>query len=374
MSRIPFIEVRFFDPAETRYALEQRFERFLRDLRSGKLRPEADTAEEADYPDDDENTLPSLDEAPVPILKLGGSDQSRIKRRAARLLERRKSASGLDHLKKEDRDRLEVLKDGAALITIPSEHRADELAAELHADMPWMGPATEIVWQAMRRSVREGWPGLRLPPLLLDGPPGIGKSHWARRLGEVIGVPATVVEATGENASFGVVGCQRGWGAASPGRLIETVLRTRIANPVMVIDEVEKAGTATSTTGLAFGLAEALLPLLEPLTAKRWSCPYYQVRFDMSWVIWVLTSNDFRKLPGPLLSRCPPVRLQELTHAQVVGFARRQGRRRGLSEVSIVAITEVLAHPANRHRQLSLRTVNRMLDRAATLEAGSIQH
>ena len=148
----------------------------------------------------------------------------------------------------------------------------------------------------------------------------------------------------------------------------------RVANPVMVVDEVEKAGTATSIKGHTFGLAEGLLPLLEPLTAKRWSCPYYQVRFDMSWVIWVLTSNDFRKLPGPLLSRCPPIRLQELTHAEVVGFARRQGRRRGLSEVSIVAITEVLAHPANRHRQLSLRTVNRMLDRAATLEAGSIQH
>ena len=62
----------------------------------------------------------------------------------------------------------------------------------------------------MRRSVREGWPGLRLPPLPLDGPPGIGKSHWARRLGKVIGAPATVIEATGDNASFGVVARYRG--------------------------------------------------------------------------------------------------------------------------------------------------------------------
>jgi hypothetical protein len=46
-----------------------------------------------------------------------------------------------------------------------------------------MAPATEAVWQAMRRSVRSGEPGLRLPLLLLDGPAGIGKGHWARHLG-----------------------------------------------------------------------------------------------------------------------------------------------------------------------------------------------
>ena len=39
------------------------------------------------------------------------------------------------------------------------------------------------------------------------------------------------------------------------------------------------------------------MPLLEPMTAKRWTCPYYQVKFDMSWVAWVLTSNNYRLLP-----------------------------------------------------------------------------
>ncbi len=165
----------------------------------------------------------------------------------------------------------------------------------------------------MRRSVREGWPGLRLPPLLLDGPPGIGKSHWARRLGALLSAPVTVIEATGESASFGVVGSQRGWGGAHPGRPIETVLQTLIGNPVIVVDEVEKAGTITSNKGTAYGLTEGLLPLLEPLSARRWSCPYYQVKFDMSWVGWVMTSNDYRRLPAPLLSRCPPLRLQALT-------------------------------------------------------------
>ncbi len=148
--------------------------------------------------------------------------------------------------------------------------------------------------------------------------------------------------------------------------MIETLLTTNVANPVMVIDEVEKAGTATSTKGLAFGLAEALLPLLEPLTAKRWSCPFYQVRFDMSWVIWVLTSNDFRRLPGPLLSRCPPVRLRELSAAEVTEFARRQAARRGLSDMATEAMVDVLEHPKLRYRRPSLRAAARMLQQAAT--------
>ncbi len=71
----------------------------------------------------------------------------------------------------------------------------------------------------MRRSVREGRPGLQFAPLLLLGPPGIGKSHWARRLGKLLEVPTTVVEATGEPASFALIGSQRGWANAGPGKI-----------------------------------------------------------------------------------------------------------------------------------------------------------
>lgn len=364
MSPITFIEARFFDPAETRAFLEGRFEMYLRRLR-GRRR---------DMPP--KHVEDGCDALPDRFwqLKLSDDDCERIQLRVRRILELRKNASGLEHLKSDDRARLEVLKDGARLVQIFSEHRADELAAALHEDMPWMAPATDLVWQAMRRSVREGWPGLRVPPLLLQGPPGIGKSHWARRLGALLSTTTTVIEATGENASFGIVGSQRGWGGSHPGRLIETVLQSRIANPVMVVDEIEKAGTAVSIKGHAFGLAEALLPLLEPLTATRWSCPYYQVKFDMSWVIWVLTSNDYRLLPKPLLSRCPPIRLGHLTPAELVAFVRREGERRALSETSIEAICEILTHSSLQQHHPSLRIAIRMLQRAADLEQGPTLH
>lgn len=362
MTRIPFIEARFFDPHETQRVIEDRLVRHLRRLRVTDLAvPIPESTEDDEY-------------EPFPPLGLKDSDRRRINRRAKRLLDLREAASGLSHLKRDDRERLDVLRNGARLIHIPSEHRADEMAAALHAEMPWMASATEIVWHAMRRSVREGWAGFRLPPLLLDGPPGIGKSHFSRRLGEVLAAPTSVIEATGENASFGVVGSQRGWSSAQPGRLIVTVLESRIANPVMLVEEIEKAGPVKSNKGIAFGLAEGLLPLLEPMTARRWSCPYYQVRFDMSWVIWVLTSNDYRLLPAPLLSRCPPVRLQPLTLPDLIRFAQGQAIRRGLSEASTGALIETLESAPLPPQQRSLRVVIRLLDRASDLQSAPIRH
>lgn len=307
-------------------------------------------------------------------LEIPWSERKKIERRAAAISQHHEAGSGLSHLKPAERERLEGLRDGVRLAAIPTEHHADELAAALHAEFPWMAPATEAVWQAMRRTVRCGEPGLRLPPLLLDGPPGIGKSHWARHLGTLLAVPSMVFEATVENASFGLVGSQRGWGNATPGRLLNTMLQHRIGNPVVIVDEVEKAGRASSNKGQSFGLAEALLPMLEPISARAWSCPFYEVKFDMGWVIWVLTSNNWRLLPEPLLSRCPPLRLRDLTLADLDGFVRREGARRGLSGAATEAICAALERAPARGQRPSLRVAIRMLQRADDLESAPVLH
>lgn len=353
--------IRIFDPEQTADVLRQRFLSHLATLRSAK-----------------DPELAGKPLHPVILKSLVGDltfdETEKIGRRALRLVNARNKSREDGHLKNDDRRALLPLAEGVNLISIPSEHRADEIASELHTDMPWMGPANERVWRAMRSSVREGWMGFRLPPMLLDGPPGIGKSHWARKLGELIAAPVMVMDAGNENASFGLVGSQRGWGGAEPGRLVRCVMRARIANPIVVVDEIEKAGTATSTRGQAFGLPEAMLPLMEPLTARRWICPYYQVPFDMSWVGWILTSNTAALLPEPFLSRCPPVHLRHLTAHELAAFVRREGARRDLSETAIEAMAEVLTHPSLRDHRPSLRIAARMLQRAADLENAPLLH
>ena len=301
MSKIKFIDAEFLDADKERRAIRRRLERFLKERRvseRGVVPPE---------PEDPEDVLRW--ETDLMQVRFEREVQDRIDRRVIRLAERRDAAAGLAHLKRDDRRALEVLRNGVSLIRIRTEDQADEIAAGIHADIPWMAPATDLLWKSMRRSVRNRDSGFRLPPVLLDEPPGIGKSMWARQLSTALGVPRCGVEATAEQASFGIVGSQRGWANAQPGRPLMTILKHLIANPVVVVDEVEKAGVATSTKGNSFGLAEGLLSLLEPSSAASWQCPYYQVGFDMSRISWVLTSNTLTTLPAPLLSRLEVIKL-----------------------------------------------------------------
>ncbi len=151
-----------------------------------------------------------------------------------------------------------------------------------------MAPATERVWHDLRRCVREGRDGAQVRPMLIVGSPGTGKSFWARRLAELIGVPYRVVEAASEPAGFSISGSQHGWSSASPGKPVDSILRHRIGNAMVIVDEAEKAGAVHATNGTPHRLADALLSLLEPSIAERWECPYFRVRAAVSRVFWIM--------------------------------------------------------------------------------------
>lgn len=117
------------------------------------------------------------------------ADRLKIKRRAKAYLSAVSRKSGMDHLDDKDRQKLEVFRNGAELKTVDTEHEADEIASAIHQEMPWMSAATEVIWHDLRASVRNGDPAPRLRPVLLVGPPGIGKTHWARSVGQQLAVP-----------------------------------------------------------------------------------------------------------------------------------------------------------------------------------------
>lgn len=360
MSNFRIMKAEYLDPAVAKNELVAHLVKHKRELMAARL--------DAECPPSDPAKGDELPWAETPgEITLTYDERTKISRRAEHLIKRRTAASGMGHLKPDDLKKLEVLNRGVRLAKIDTEHQADELAAALHAEFPWMAPATEAVWHAMRHSVRVGDPGVRIAPILLDGPPGIGKSAWARALGDLLRMPTVVYEATNENASFGLVGSQRGWSSGAPGRLLNSILQHQVGSPVVVVDEVEKSGVTASSKGRTFSVTDALLPLLEPVSARNWSCPYFEVPFDMSFVIWVLTSNDYRRLPEPILSRCPPIQLQALAVYDLIGFARRHGQQKGLSALSVDVLVETLQQ-TSRTTEVSLRTVLRMLEKAATLE------
>lgn len=138
-------------------------------------------------------------------------------------------------------------------------------------------------------------------------------------------------------------------------------MASQIANPVIVIDEIKKAGDVQSSGGQRFSLTEGLLPLLESATARNRSCPNFRIGFDMSWITWVLTVNSLLGLPEPFLSRCPPTELTALTQGHLIGFAEQEGARRNLPQDAVDAVKEVVDAIRPPHH-VSLRSVIRMLD------------
>jgi hypothetical protein len=145
-----------------------------------------------------------------------------------------------------------------------------------------------------------------LRPLLLVGRPGGGKSRFARRLAEVVGVGIWRTDASqSDGAIFG--GTPRRWSTAEPCHSFLAVSRARHGNPLIVIDEIEKAGTRSD-----YGrLWDCLLGLLEPETAMRYPDPALQCDLDLSHVSYVATANNLEPLPPALRDRFRVVEFPE---------------------------------------------------------------
>jgi SpoVK/Ycf46/Vps4 family AAA+-type ATPase len=120
-------------------------------------------------------------------------DWDRIGRRARKLREAQRKARKNPNLKKEDLGQLRTVFEGITLGGPATEHRADETAAELPEEMPWMRQAIEHIWRDMRRTVAPGH-GLRFRPILRDGPPSVGKTHLALSLARLTGVPEVSID------------------------------------------------------------------------------------------------------------------------------------------------------------------------------------
>ncbi|AML51074.1 AAA family ATPase [Falsihalocynthiibacter arcticus] len=354
-------------------ALIQRFADHLVKLRTDKLAAVSvgDDEQSRDLGSDDIGGMPLEQSSGV---ELTWQDTRRIEQRVNKIIQRMRAASGLAHLKDEEIIRLRPLFTSVKLLTLEGEHWVDELIATLHAEMPWMAPATIEVWHALQRGAATGGV-IRIPPLILNGPPGIGKSVWARRLSELLHIPRCEIDASLGGVGFSIAGTERGWSSAQAGRPLETILQHQVGNPLMVVDEICKAQSGTSTNGANHSFANSLLSLLEPATSAAWECPYYRTKIDMSHISWVLTANDASRIPAPLLSRCVVINLPKISCAQLQRFAVRKADELGLTKASADAIEQVIGNEMQKaNANTSLRDVVRILRRAEVLESRPMLH
>ncbi|MEX3314294.1 AAA family ATPase [Sulfitobacter sp. PS-8MA] len=256
--------------------------------------------------------------------KLDFSMERKAKNLAADAHKRRLLEAGLAPVKAEARPAILALaRDGGRLCGPETSDDVHALVAALHADSGWMRDVSTWIMQQLLRHIAAGEHGFALPPVILAGPPGIGKSHYARTLAQLARLPFRMIDVGGGSAGFRISGTEKGWGTEQPGVPVETILANKIANPLMIVDEVDKAGTTYSTRGSSSSLTTSLLQMLEPSAARYFECPYHRVPFDMSRVIWIMTANDTDRIPAPLRDRSRVFNLPKLSTADAVAYFDR---------------------------------------------------
>src|SRR5258707_10623040 len=139
---------------------------------------------------------------------------------------------------------------------------------------------------------------VELPPMLLLREPGIGKTHFARKMAQLLGTGFGFVPMSSLTAGWVLSGASSQWKNAKPGKVFDTFLNGEYANPVIVVDELDKASTDGQYDPLG-----ALYELLEIQTATRFVDEFVDLPIDASGAVWLATANDAARIPDPLVNR-----------------------------------------------------------------------
>ncbi len=155
-------------------------------------------------------------------------------------------------------------------------------------------------------------PTVHIRPVLLTGTPGSGKTHFARRFAYHFGLHVWSVDCAGSDGAV-FAGTDRRWSTAEPSHPLLAMSRGKMANPLIILDELEKAPTRQS-----YGrMWDSLLPYLDPGSNKDANDKCFQIPVDCSHINYIATANSIDPLPWPLRDRLRIVAFPEPSAAHL---------------------------------------------------------
>ncbi|MEO5376799.1 MAG: endopeptidase La [Magnetococcus sp. DMHC-6] len=178
--------------------------------------------------------------------------------------------------------------------------------------------------------------------ILLVGPPGVGKTSIGRSVARAVGREFFRFSVGGMRDEAEIKGHRRTYVGAMPGKMIQALRYKKVANPIIMLDEVDKIGASYQGDP-----ASALLEALDPEQNTEFLDHYLDVRFDLSKILFICTANQLDTIPRPLLDRMEIIRLSGYITQEKVQIARnhlipKQLLKNGLTKKDLLINTEAV--------------------------------
>ena len=203
------------------------------------------------------------------------------------------------------------------VIARPPDWRAR--MAELEAALPNFREPINLLRNALALGEASLGP-VRVPPMLLLGPPGVGKTLFSHRVADLMGASHASIAFDQPSAGAGLRGTEKYWSNTESGLFFNLICLGEFANPVILLDEIDKSCSGSGRREVD-PLAQ-LHSALEPQTAQRTVDSSTEIEFDASLVSYIATANSLRGLTMPILSRMEVFVIDPPDPSEAVGIAR----------------------------------------------------